>query len=105
MKSYRQITQELGGKVDHCTVRNWMKADFRRLFNMMGGQEPQLGPKDAPPVNPQDHFVTTAREAAQNLKVIARRVTCPDIRGELVDLLEETLKELKATGPWNPIDF
>ena len=105
LKSYRQIAQELGGKVDHCTVRNWMKTDFRRLFDMMGGQEPQRGPKDAPPVNPQDHFATTAREAAQSLKAVARGVTCPDTRGELIALLEETVMELKSTGPWNPIEF
>jgi hypothetical protein len=40
LKSYRQIAQELGGVRRYTTIRNWMKKDFRKIFDAMGGADP-----------------------------------------------------------------
>jgi hypothetical protein len=99
LKSYRQIAQELGGLRRYTTIRNWMKRDFRKIFDAMGGDEPlgeTGGLRDVPVVD----FATTAKKALDEALAASKGVTSPAARCELVEHAKQVLKAIETGGPW-----
>ena len=93
LKTYREISAELGRS--HNTIRNWMKADFPKLFRIYGDNGNQgLGdggiplrlaaPVDAQPTLRKLEEVMTAFQAT----------CCPAAREAIQQALKETSEEI-----------
>jgi hypothetical protein len=99
LMSYRDIGEALGKP--HTTIRNWVERDYPDLFRRMqgeGGSNPTPG---APPSNYMSldaERLAEAQGAARTLQQVAGMLLTAAARGDLVGILEGTLKALKD-GP------
>jgi hypothetical protein len=104
LMSYREMGEALGKP--HTTIRNWVEKDFPGLFRSlqaggMGNPSPGLPPGTHTSLD--DERISQAREAARTLQQIGDILTTADSRGDLVAILQETLRALQASG--KPIEF
>lgn len=101
-KSSRQIAQDLHGMKTHQTIINWMRSDFPSVYRAMtgAGEEVETSPGTGPDTDP----LAPAREHLQQVIALARGITNPDRRGELIALLEDVRRGVERAGKWNPYD-
>jgi hypothetical protein len=98
LKSYREIATELGGKVAHTTLRNWMKKDFPKLFSRYSGESSGAlleGNKEVPL---DERLRETANEALSVLLTAYNGIKDEREKGDLVELAEMVLREMKASS-------
>lgn len=85
----------------HTTIRNWVQKDFPRLFSSLqaegiGNPSPGLPPSAL--VSFDQERISEAHEAARTLQQIGDVLTTAEARGDLMLILQETLKTLQASG-------
>lgn len=97
--SYREMQAALGKP--HTTLRNWVRADFPKLFERLRaddvGNPSPIGRNDGLPSLDQQR-IEQAQEAARTLQQIGDVLTTADARGDLVVILEATLRTLREGG-------
>ena len=97
--SYREMQAALGKP--HTTLRNWVKADFPRLFERLRaddvGNPSPIGRNDDVLSLDQER-IAQAKEAARTIQQISDVLTTADARGDLVVILETTLRKLRESG-------
>jgi len=101
-KSYREIAKDLGGLRTYGTIRTWMKKDFPRVFRRMSDSDNLFGMNGGDHPLPPIDYLGPAKEALQEALALARGVTDPRERGELIALAEVTVQALKDAAPWTP---
>ena len=103
-KSYRQIAHDLHGLKTHETIRNWMRSEYPSVYRAMAGEGEDeavagpLAPVEQDPLAP-------ARDHLQQVVALARGITDPDHRGELIAMLEDARRGVESAGPWNAPAF
>lgn len=103
-RSYRQIAQDLHGLRTHETIRNWMRAQFPSIYRAMAGEgeeEISTAPLNAAEPDP----LGAARDHLQQVAALARGITDPDRRGELIAMIDDARKAVDRAGPWTPYDL
>ena len=97
--SYREIQAELGNP--HTTIRTWIMKDFPILFEKLRaadvGNPSPTGRNDVVLSLDQER-IAQATEAARTIQQISDVLTTADSRGDLVVILEETLRKLRESG-------
>ncbi|MBA3623654.1 MAG: hypothetical protein H0W48_04230 [Methylibium sp.] len=104
LMSYREMGEALAKP--HTTIRNWVAKDFPRLFRSLradGIGNPSPGMPPSARVSLDDERISQAHEAARTLQQIGDVLTSADARGDLVLILQDTLRKLQASG--KPIAF
>lgn len=99
-KSYRDIADDLAGRVGHTTVRNWMERDFPDVFKAMGGAAPVSdagGRRDTPAITPLD----SAKAGLDQVAAEARRLSPADRRALLAHL-REVATRVRDGAAWEP---
>ncbi len=97
--SYREMGAALGKP--HTTIRNWVEADFPRLFASLGVEGIGNPSPGLPPVivrTLDEERIDQAHEAARTLRQIGDVLTTAEARGELVEILREAIKALEGDG-------
>ena len=104
-KSYRQIAEDLQGQVVFNTVRNWMKAHFRKVYTAMGDKA-RSGNREAgpPPKDLNNHYAELAVQDINNVSALANLLTDPSSRNMLIEKMEAVLSEMKKK-PYEIADF
>jgi ParB-like chromosome segregation protein Spo0J len=103
-KSYRQIAQDLHGLRSHETIRNWMRAEYPAVYRAMAGEREEET-NTAPLNSPQPDPLAAARDYLQQVAAMARGITDPDRRGELIAMMDDARRTIDAAGPWTPYDL
>jgi hypothetical protein len=108
LKSYREIAPEIG--VSHETVRKWMLKDFPKIAAQMAGDERFVGKGglvevDPPEVHPDDPARAIIEDAFANIREAFKSIASADKRGELIELAEITVREMKNVAEWRASDF
>lgn len=98
LMSYREMGVALAKP--HTTIRNWVREDFPRLFRSIGegNGNPSPGLPPSGRVSLDQERIRQAREAARTLQQIGDVLTTAEARGDLMLILEETLRSLQASG-------
>jgi hypothetical protein len=97
--SYRDMSAVIGKP--HTTLRGWLQKDHPKVFRAMQGEGGlNVAPGAVSPVglSLDAERIGQAQEAARTLQQIADILGTAEARGELVAILEETLRVLKAGG-------
>lgn len=96
--SLRDIARAFG--VTHPTVRAWMAKDCPAVLRKInaGHQGGRGGLRDGPA--PEERRTRDAHDAVAQARANARGICCPHRRGELVQALEEALREIREEAPW-----
>ena len=97
LKSYREIASDLEGIVAYTTIRNWMKADFPKLFSKYSGESSGAsldGPKEVDTV--EENLKKAADDALATLSTAYKGLKDLGSKGVLVELTERVLREMKA---------
>jgi hypothetical protein len=108
-RSYRELAPEIG--VSHETVRKWMMKDFPRIAAQMGsGNDSFVGTGglvegEAPDSHPDDPVRATIEAAFVTIGETFKAVASADVRGQLIELAERIVVEMKAVGEWRASDF
>ena len=100
--SYREIAPEIG--VSHETIRKWMIKDFPRTLPRWEatriirrhGRAGDEGPKS----HPDDSARAAIVDAFATVQETFKAVTSADMRGQLIELAEQLVEEMKAVGEW-----
>lgn len=97
--SLRDIARAFG--VTHPTARAWMAKDCPAVLRKMnaGGPGGRGGLRDDGPA-PEERRARDAQDAVAQAVANARGIHCPQRRGELVQALEEALREIREEAPW-----
>jgi hypothetical protein len=101
-KSYREIAGDLANRVQHTTVRNWMRSDFPAVFAAMGGAEPIPdvgGLRDIPVIT----ALSRAKDSLDQAAAEARRLS-PEDRQVLLEHLRLVESRIADTSGWVPGD-
>lgn len=104
LMSYRELGAALGKP--HTTIRNWVERDFPVLFRSLaadgiGNVSPAMPPSTW--VSLDDERIGQAHEAARTLQQIGDVLTTAEARGDLMLILQRTLRALQDSG--KPIAF
>lgn len=100
---YREIARRIGKCFS--TVRNWMKADYPRLFEkyqQMANGAPEATDFD-PVAKMMERRLTKAEADIRNVRNTGRTLD-PENLGKLIYTLRETLSDLE-TKPYEPVRF
>ena len=105
--SYRELAQALQGAVKHTTLLNWMRKDFPKIANAMGGNEHGNALAEPPRVDRQQFYTTAVYEGLEQAGVHFKEVRCPETRYQLH---KEALAVVKAMEKFDmkepePMDF
>jgi hypothetical protein len=97
--SYREMQAALGKP--HTTLRNWVREDFPKLFASLRaddvGNPSPIGCNDGL-LSLDQQRIEQAQEAARTIQQIGDVLTTADARGDLVVILETTLRKLRESG-------
>ncbi len=97
LKSYREIAGDIGG-ASYNTVRNWMLADFPRVFRAMGGQD-GAGPGELTEADtPGQRFAKEVHNALDKALAALPGVADPVARGRLLVKVEELAFAIEEAG-------
>ena len=94
--SYREMAEHIGKS--HNTIRNWMQADFRRVFNAIGGSEngnTDAGPPEANIVSLADEQTAIAIKFAKGLPATLESLS-PEQRYDVIEEVKQALS--RANG-------
>lgn len=92
-KSYREIGLELGRS--HNTIRNWMRQDFRKLFNAYGDNGGQgMGDGGLPLQQPPPEDARQSLEKLQQIRRAFQTTSCPHAREAIQEAIKELSEEL-----------
>lgn len=99
LMSYREMGDALGKP--HTTIRNWVEADFPKLFRSLrvadvGNPSPGMPPSTF--VSLDQERIGQAHEAARTLQQIGDVLVTAESRGDLVLILQETIEKLQRSG-------
>jgi hypothetical protein len=97
-KSYREMAAELGKPVG--TIHNWMRKDFPRIAEQLGGNEEFKGVGGLPEVPTVAPQLAAASTALDELVVAFQSTSNPEVRGRIIVWMEERLREMKGSGSW-----
>ncbi len=109
LKSYRDIATDLGGHKSHGTIRNWMRRDFPRTFERMGGNEEAHGGKglpekeEAPTMKEAaEEYLDMAYAAIRSIKSEEERTAIADRLGKMAtDIWDGKLQEPEQLDSWD----
>lgn len=101
--SYREIAPEIG--VSHETIRKWMIKDFPRTAAQMGSDKDKFVgtgglENEGPKSHPDDSARAAIVDAFATVQETFKAVTSADTRGQLIELAEQLVEEMKAVGEW-----
>ena len=100
---YREIAKRIGKGFS--TIRNWMKADYPRLFEKY--QQMANGAPDGMDLDREakmmERRLTKAEADIRNVRNAGRTLD-PENLGKLIHALRETLSDLE-TKPYEPVEF
>ncbi len=98
-KTYREISGELSHRAGHTTIRNWMKADFPKVYRAMGDRDPRADSsdknRDVPHITPLARAMNSLDQAAAEAPALS-----PEDRQALLDHLREIAKRIEAGKAW-----
>ena len=94
---YRAIAEALQTGTAYTTVRNWMKADHRSIYEAMGDTKAHnFAPVQAPGrISSQRDFIQRAHEAADSFRQMTDLLACPYDRSDVIVQMEATLVALR----------
>jgi len=104
-KSYREIATELGGRVAHSTIRNWMRRYFRTTWVAMGTGD------DAPRAKgglrdrrtkPDQFLVRETEEALEFVLAGLSGIEDPEARFTILKKVQEIARRLETAGVKEP---
>lgn len=102
-KSYREIGKDLCG-IGHTTLRNWMRSDFPKTFNRMGGHSEGGGGawgKDYDDGDAEENLVAIADKQLQEALSAFRAVSSPDHRAAIAYQTRSLLERMEGdVGTW-----
>jgi hypothetical protein len=93
--SYRELAQALQGAVKHTTLLNWMRKDFPKIANAMGGDDHGNSQAEPPRVDRQRAYISLAYEGIEQLGTHFKEVQCPTARYEIHQQALATLEDMK----------
>lgn len=104
VKSSREIAKDLFGLTTHTTVMAWMKSDFHSIWREMSGasDEPKAD-GGLPDVDPEERRMEAIRTSVREITAHARGVSDQASRGEILELIQAALMEVREAAPWEPM--
>jgi hypothetical protein len=105
IKSAREIAADLNGSRSHTTILNWMRQDFRSIYERMRRCEDEPRHDGGTPSTDSDveaRMVQTVLANLNEARAAMAAITDPVARGELIAQAETLIAEMKAQGAWNP---
>jgi hypothetical protein len=94
LMSYREISTALNGCVGHTTIVNWMKKDFPKIANAMGGVEHGNSKAELPRVDVQAIYFGQSAEAIESAFINFKELTHPMDRYRLYELASNMISEM-----------
>ena len=101
-KSSREIAADLHGLRSHTTIVKWMRQDFRAIWKQMGGEVVAAPSKNEP--NHGERRLEEALEHLTQVEVIAKTLSDPHHRGQVLAALTRAGKALEEVGPCEPFE-
>lgn len=105
--SYRELAQALQGAVKHTTLLNWMRKDFPKIANAMGGNENGNALAEPPRVDRQQSYVSAVYEGLEQAGVHFKEVHCLETRYRLyteASAMVKAMEQFEMREP-EPMDF
>lgn len=93
--SYRELAQALQGAVKHTTLLNWMRKDFPKIANAMGGTEHGNALAEPPRVDRQVFYSSAVYEGLEQAGVHFKEVRCPETRYQLYKEAQAMVKAME----------
>ena len=105
LKSYREITADLGGSIPHTTIRNWMLKQYPDIAKRIGDKSIPFGSKAVVTEEQNKEYMTNntvckAEEALENALALAKTLDDGEARGRVIGKVEEVLMLMKEQGSW-----
>lgn len=104
IKSSREMAGELQGMCSHQTILNWMRKDFRHVWELMtrSEEDPRHDGGEADPPTEDDFMRAETLSLLRQAKVAMRGIADPILRGEMIAEAEMTLDEMRHCRPYDP---
>lgn len=84
LKSYREMTRDMGGLRGHTTIRNWMKRQYPDIAAEIGGNDEATTGFDAERIGGEEYLLSEGKTYLLDATHVGRMLRREDYRGELV---------------------